>query len=56
MSKKNNVCKSCGRTDYELVSFPCPSPSCSGSTIVRCKSCKENENPYTCGACGFTGP
>ena len=55
MTKQRTVCKSCGRSDFSLVSFPCPSDGCSGR-IVRCKACKENENPYKCSECGFTGP
>lgn len=50
------ACGSCGRNDFNFVEFACPSLSCTDGKVIRCKTCRENENKYTCPSCGFTGP
>ncbi|MEK6981454.1 MAG: RNA-binding protein [Candidatus Micrarchaeota archaeon] len=47
-------CLSCGRNCKEFASFMCP--SCLNTEVVRCYSCREVRNAYTCGGCGFVGP
>lgn len=47
-------CSSCGRETQDYAKFPCPDASCK-EILVRCKLCRENENPYQC-KCGFKGP
>ncbi|MFH1257539.1 MAG: zinc finger domain-containing protein [Candidatus Micrarchaeota archaeon] len=47
-------CSSCGRIAQEATVFPCP--ECDKGKIVRCKSCSENGNKYSCKECGFEGP
>lgn len=49
------VCSSCGRSDPNFTVVKCPQGSCDGE-IIRCSSCRKNENKYTCGKCGYTGP
>ena len=51
------VCTSCGklvRPDEKAVTFYCP--KCGRYEIIRCKKCRSMSVPYTCPACGFTGP
>lgn len=36
------------------VKFYCP--SCGGSLIWRCQSCREAARKYKCALCGFEGP
>ncbi|MFA6049513.1 MAG: zinc finger domain-containing protein [Candidatus Micrarchaeia archaeon] len=47
-------CTTCGRGTDDYVEFPCP--SCGKDKIVRCKTCRENDNKYACQGCGFKGP
>ncbi len=47
-------CSSCGSGTSDYVEFACP--SCGKAKVVRCKKCRENENPYKCKDCGFEGP
>lgn len=47
-------CSSCGRKSDDYTEFDCP--KCAQTRVVRCKSCRENINPYVCPECGFQGP
>lgn len=49
-------CSACGidvSAKDNFVKFLCP--NCGKNLIVRCKTCKNLSNKYTC-ECGFTGP
>ncbi len=47
-------CSTCGRGTDDYVEFSCP--HCGKGKIVRCGSCRENDNKYACQECGFKGP
>ncbi len=51
---KMKKCTTCGRGSDDYVEFTCP--ACSNQKLVRCKTCRENDNKYSCPACGFKGP
>jgi len=50
-------CTSCGANVFakdNFVKFLCP--NCGNIEIVRCSTCKNLSNKYTCSGCGFVGP
>ena len=47
-------CLSCGRQTREYTEFPCV--NCGEATVVRCRHCRETNNPYKCPKCGKEGP
>ncbi len=51
------MCSCCRRyimPNDKCVKFDCP--SCGGSLIWRCQSCRNAARNYTCGKCDFMGP
>lgn len=54
---KTKMCSTCGShvmSKDNFVQFDCP--ECGGATILRCKTCKDLSNKYTCPSCEFVGP
>jgi len=53
----NMVCSTCGIGlvgQENFVKFKCP--SCSETTVIRCKQCKILSTRYKCKKCEFEGP
>ena len=51
------ICSTCGTNvvgQEDFVIFKCP--FCGEGTIIRCKKCKKQANPYKCSVCNFEGP
>jgi predicted RNA-binding Zn-ribbon protein involved in translation (DUF1610 family) len=46
-------CISCGKKDFNGISFPCP--KCK-TKLTRCQKCRDLSIDYTCPKCGFVGP
>ncbi|MFH1056654.1 MAG: zinc finger domain-containing protein [Candidatus Micrarchaeota archaeon] len=47
-------CSTCGRQVLAATDFLCP--GCGKTRIVRCPSCRQAKNKYSCRECGFEGP
>jgi hypothetical protein len=56
MAFTETSCSSCGLAlaGHGSTHFICP--DCAGSTIGRCRRCRDQSVAYLCPKCGFEGP